>query len=56
MPVVINDFEVVAEPSPDSEQEGSKPAGEKPKPAEAPEDADWMLRFLSGRHERLRAH
>ena len=56
MPVVINDFEMVPDEPQPAQQAGNASAGEKQKNAEAPEDAGHMLRWLSERHERVRAH
>ncbi len=57
MPVVINEFEVVAEPPPASQSTGPKPPGTAPSaPTPTPHDIERIVRRQIERCARVRAH
>jgi hypothetical protein len=56
MAVVIHEFEVVAEKPPAEEQAGAAPAAGTPAPSSTPHDIERIVRRLSERLARVRAH
>jgi hypothetical protein len=52
MPVVINEFEVVTEPTPPP----AAPAGQAPKPPPPAQDVERVLAELRARERRVRAY
>jgi hypothetical protein len=57
MAVVINEFEVVAEPPRQSEGAPAPGRGSEPTPqASTPRDVERIVRRLHERHARVRAH
>lgn len=55
MPVVINEFEVVAEPQPKKSEADKAPAAPAPSPAPTPHDVACIVRHYKQRLARVRA-
>jgi hypothetical protein len=56
MAVIINDFEVVAEPPAETESDSQKPRNVEGKGVESPEAVESLWRVVQDRQDRLRAH